>query len=107
MFQFNTCNTLNNYILSLMEVSINQQKSNSAIPIIKNFSVILKSYLKNSRNNISLAVTKLEVMIGIYILEYLYKVAKSLHTVFLRNQWVLKFITHLSKDDPQLNPIIT
>ena len=80
-----------------MEVSVNQQKAVCCAPIVKNFSVILKSNLKEGRNNVSLAVTKLEIMIGIYVLDYLYKVGKSLHGIFLRNQWIVKFATNVMR----------
>lgn len=97
MIQFHHLNNLTNYIVSLMEVSVNQQKSSCSIPIVKNFSVILKSLLRNNKNSISLAITKLEVLIGIYVLDYVYRMAKVLHSAFLRNQWVLKFISDFSK----------
>lgn len=106
MFQLTISNNLTHYILSFMEVSVNQQKSNYAIPVIKNFSVILKSNIKGNKNNISLAVTKLEVMVGIYILDYMYRILKVLHTVFLRNQWIIKFISNVAKEDKQISSIV-
>lgn len=102
LMQFQKYNGVTNYIVSLMEVYINQQKSNISIPIIKNFSVILKSSLRNNKNSISLAVTKLDIFVGIYILDYFQKISKSLHSVFLRNQWVLKFFAIFSQSESKL-----
>ena len=89
--QLNLCNNLTHYTLSLMEISAAQQKSNNSLPLVKKFGVILKYNQKGQKNLVSLAITKLEVQLGMYVVEYLYKMAKALHTIFLRNQWVLKF----------------
>ena len=43
MIQLNHINNLTSYMVSLMEISINQQKSQWSLPIAKNFSIILKS----------------------------------------------------------------